>query len=576
MGGYRLTFLTVILVSLALQSRAAVNFDQCMINVTQGIYGPIGLDSSGKLATNLSDATAVSYDNCIKYCGAGQEPFNWSIFSQQFSSWLLPWLALVSQLPFGTNDKLINLEAMLLTVGSPTLAAYSLALTVLNGRWVAHRFIGYRYPNAREAVRILSSLQQAPLRVNTEDMNLLASLIVLPGNDDWWKELVERLEYSYSWSISAASNMGWVIIAYIFTVIDSFTGDITEAIDSNGQGVGSLWLWLLPIVVGWLLISPKCDSIQVRKAFDKVHGMGYIAQSNGGPILARGISECRAIFLQDTNDLDVVRMDEQYTAPVYNYSRFLPWVEAVETILDAFRTASRNAQRHIPVAANTMWVDAARGSVIQDQNRIGNSFEVESYCFGTSLQEDGAPSKWSSSVIPRILIASGLALMLQWGTTGAAVIVVWFTPTRGLGCRSGSYIAYGVLSTLAWVLLATSSFLSHYATSKLYEKTGIKFIRYISKSLAVHLRRAGKFVAMLNAIWIVISCMFQFTNFFDRCYCNSSVFGLRSRAYNVILPRMEDLSGMRAAWIGGVGLAGGSAIIFIVFVYLLINPTLPE
>ena len=90
-----------------------------------------------------SNATAITYNLCISQCGAGQEPFQWAIFSQQFSSWLLPWLALVSQLPFGANDKLDNLESMLLTLGSPTLAAYSLALTVLNGRWIAQLFSNY-------------------------------------------------------------------------------------------------------------------------------------------------------------------------------------------------------------------------------------------------------------------------------------------------------------------------------------------------------------------------------------------------------------------------------------------------
>jgi hypothetical protein len=36
----------------------------------------------------------------------GQVPrsFNWREFAQLFSSWLLPWLALISQLPFGSGN----------------------------------------------------------------------------------------------------------------------------------------------------------------------------------------------------------------------------------------------------------------------------------------------------------------------------------------------------------------------------------------------------------------------------------------------------------------------------------------
>jgi len=116
------------------------NFSNCLANVQHGLYG-FGMDIGGTDShgrpVDVSTAVGITYSLCIKACGSDQEPFNWTVFSQQFSAWLLPWLALVSQLPFGANDKLDNLESMLLTVGSPTLAAYSLALTVLNGRWIA-------------------------------------------------------------------------------------------------------------------------------------------------------------------------------------------------------------------------------------------------------------------------------------------------------------------------------------------------------------------------------------------------------------------------------------------------------
>ena len=71
--------------------------------------------------------------------------------------------------------------------------------------------------------------------------------------------------------------------------------------------------------------------------------------------------------------------------------------------------------------------------------------------------------------------------------------------------------------------------------------------------------------------------MLQFGNFFDRCYCNSSVFSLGAHAYDVIqLVPPDDISALRTAWIGGVCLAAGSAGVYFVLVNLLINPTLPD
>jgi hypothetical protein len=89
---------------------------------------------------------------------------------------------------------------VLLTVGSPTLAAYSLALTVLNGHWITRRFSGVRYPNVKNAVKILSNLQQSPLEVNTEG-SLLASLVVLHQNDDFWEELAVWPNYVHTWFV---------------------------------------------------------------------------------------------------------------------------------------------------------------------------------------------------------------------------------------------------------------------------------------------------------------------------------------------------------------------------------------
>lgn len=145
----------------------------------------------------------------------------------------------------------------------------------------------------------------------------------------------------------------------------------------------------------------------------------------------------------------------------------------------------------------------------------------------------------------------------------------------GLGCRSGSYIIFGVLSTLVWVLLLASSLLSHFVTG-LKGYAVPRWSGTIARSVSITLRRLGKMIAAFNAVWIVATCLFQFSNFYDRCYCNSSVFGRRDFAYNVILLIVSAVADMKAAWVGGTCLAAGSAAIFIGFVVTYINPVLPE
>ncbi|KAG6831352.1 hypothetical protein H0H87_005497 [Tephrocybe sp. NHM501043] len=477
---------------------------------------------------------------------------------------------------------------MLLTVGSPTLAAYSLTLTVLNGRWIARRFSSYTFPNTREAVRILSSLQQSPLQINTRH-SLLASLIVLPSNDEWWRELVEWLDYTHSWSISAVTSIAWVIIAYIFTVIDSFIGDITVSINANGQGVGSLWIWLLPIVIGWLQISPKCSTTRLYQAMKRANNIAYVATPFGTQVLASSSSGeyassssgehansssgehansssgqyassssgQHAISLRQGVE-DPLYDDENCTIPIYNYARFLPWVQAVEDVSDAFRAASGRARRRIPVNPDVIWQKGERyPNNLHPENRIGTRHQVEEYCL--PFEESPSPyhrTGWGPNVFSRIMLASFMALLLQWG----------------LGCRSGSYLLYGSVSTAVWMLLLISSFLTHYVSTTPH----LSLKTTLARRLALLLRRLGKVLAALNAAWIVVTCLFQFSNFFDRCYCNSSVLGRGVKSWDVIAFGPEDVTNMKAAWIGGVALAAGSAACVVFFVNLFIDPQMPE
>jgi hypothetical protein len=114
--------------------------------------------------------------------------------------------------------------SIMLNVGSPTLGAYSVILTLLNGRWVARRFSHISYPNAENAGRILNILQQVPVKVATEQ-GLLASLIVLPDNNEWWSDLLVWLDinYMYTWSFANVASIGWVVIAFSLTVVDTFS-----------------------------------------------------------------------------------------------------------------------------------------------------------------------------------------------------------------------------------------------------------------------------------------------------------------------------------------------------------------
>ncbi|KAG0696828.1 hypothetical protein DFH29DRAFT_949264, partial [Suillus ampliporus] len=563
---------------------AGVNFTQCLNDIvknadaTQNLTGL--LNGDGDPVSVASDATSISYSLCTSSCGTGQEPFQWSVFSQEFSAWLLPNLALISQLPFGAQYRIDNLMSAVLTVGSPALAGYSLFITLLNSRWINRRFKhSVDYPNSRFAVSILSSLQQVPLRLHP-DRARLSSFIVLPENDSWWKCFADFVDYTHTWSIASATSIAWVVVAYILTVANSLS-DVYANVQSNGEATGSMWLWLIPIVVGWLQLSPKCDFNRLQAAYDRADRHSTRTETKDVHMGMLPASSRRALAITAKEE-DVTSPDELLTPPVFNYSRSLRWASTAETMFLVFKVASEKAHSHLPVSFGDEWVESDNIDDIDAKNRRGSPQDTVIYC----TQADGAQrSHWAPGVFTRMAIASCAALALQWGTVGAALMVAWFTPTtvclffyscyvelanvkQQMGCRCIGYLLYGVIATLIWMMLLISSILAHYS---MIDSHRASLSARVALAFSHLLRWTGKLLAVINFFVVVLACTFQYSNFYDRCFCNSSVFTRGSAAYTVIIETTAQAAQAKASWIGALAMACTSASGFLILVYLLLD-----
>jgi hypothetical protein len=469
-----------------------------------------------------------------------------------------------------------------LTVGSPTLAAFSLFITALNTRWANERFSTIKYPNHENAAKALIYLQQVPLRLTTSE-GLLASLIILPENDDWWECLVDRLQQTYTWTIAAATSVAWVMIALIFTIADSVM-NLGSNVNSSGQGAGILWLWLVPMVVGWLWV-PVCSYEKLKAAINKANEIAFVtapekpSQVNNAvginpPRRTSEVSDMQGLGIYEKKE--VFTQDAARTAPVFNYAGIWEWHSAVEMVAQAFESADRMGKRHTPVNFRNGWkfTDERRVTHHRD-NRVGSLEQVQAYCGFDGWEDDEPNPPMPSGVWIRIFVASLFALGLQWSTTASAAITVIFTPTTGLGCRSGTYILYGMISTTIWLTLLLSSYLAHLAKMHHHDRgetssSGFDFSN-LAEGLATFLRRLSTFAAVCNTLCIILACVFQFSDVFSTCYCNSSVLGRGARrAYDVIAPGYDyDIT--KAAWIGGIVLASGYAVLFLLALHLILE-----
>jgi hypothetical protein len=139
-----------------------------------------------------------------------------------------------------------------------------------------------------------------------------------------------------------------------------------------------VWLWLIPIVIGWLQLSLKCDYARVKRAKDNADTLAFVS-TRDGIAKASKLSERWAIFI-DTTMEKPSSPDEDVIPPVYNYARAIPWSRSVEGVLDAFRMASNNARAHRPVRMDGVWVNSGKRDTIEPCNRSGNPHEVDAYC----------------------------------------------------------------------------------------------------------------------------------------------------------------------------------------------------
>ena len=164
-------------------------------------------------------------------------------------------------------------------------------------------------------------------------------------------------------------------------------------------------------------------------------------------------------------------------------------------------------------------------------------------------------------------IAAILAFIFQFGTTGAAVIIIFYTPTVGLGCRSLGYIVYGAVAIIIMLLTIFSTILARISETRKCNCC-CSCLKWIAKPLAIVIRYACWPLAFLNSAGLIALCCLQFSNFLDNCYCNSSVLGNGAKAYIIIIytdsiPAMEFTRAMGTLTAAGGILAFTLGVLFL-------------
>ncbi|KAF1997331.1 hypothetical protein P154DRAFT_565495 [Amniculicola lignicola CBS 123094] len=602
-------------------------------NFTEGLIQLV--NAEGKAMTVFTRETwGVSIKNCYQYCNMKNVPysFNFQLFASAFSNFLLPWLALTAQLPYETSTPWDNLISLCLSVGSPTLITYSLTLTILNRyslqtRWhILHqsaqsRAIHDKYNDLGNRVKniqyLLQEAQQVPLRASQE-RGWLSSLIVSPKNGAWWRNVQRRLSRTRRGvTFSLVAQILAAGVAWLFTVSSAFVESRGDRVIANQLSSGSLWLWLIPVIWGWVMVGTQNLSDSIDEALradiayrareppinsetsvtDKGEQKGIVVRS-GLAVQPHRIQTNQAAFdVPPVTNLELpgwlgadIMGDEKREGPVFNYARVFTWWQLAQTVEGTLTATLNNIatgqackpsrEKSVP----TLWNSDKR----PEENLAGDSYTTAQYC-GLDASQIHAYPEWSeitADVWKRIFVASIVGIFVQWGTTGPGILIAYHTPTKGVGCRTAGYLFYGGLATLVWILLATSMMFSH-AAMLLYQREhrqapsmdfrrpsntpvpspglqsqipqGYERTRKNSLlcGLAVTTRLLGKTIAVLNAVWLVLSSLLEYTGVYDRCYCKGNQTGLGlNGGWLVLFKTDNDLAEYATSpWAGGVAMS---------------------
>jgi len=312
----------------------------------------------------------------------------------------------------------------------------------------------------------------------------------------------------------------------------------------------------------------------LKKAIQRTNALASVVQDDVSHKHPSGKNKAHAMEFRF--DGPTVLHEETCSPPIFNYSRLFSWESSVDQVATAFRAASEQTQDRRPVDGCVPWKsvrERTRYYAVHPDNRVGTKAQVVAYCRPSS--HNHARHRWALPIYARISIASVAALLLQWCTTGAAVLIMFNTPTRGLGCRSGSYLVYALASTVVWFIMVLSSLFAHYADSQPDSKATLagaiqsRLDADQSRQLSVTLSTSGKVLATLNTFWVLCCTTLQFANVFNTCYCNSAVTGLGAdKAFNVLSLTREDRAYVAGVWEGGVIMTLVSAGLFVIFVWV--------
>ncbi|KAF1841258.1 uncharacterized protein K460DRAFT_322312 [Cucurbitaria berberidis CBS 394.84] len=428
------------------------------LRLRYGWHGPL-------VGIAYNSSSQISREGCLKVCGNGIDTYPWSEVSSTITTWILPVVGTLLQAPFESNATKRTFLAISRWVGSPIASlSYVLWNIKVSAKAALMVDMAVKYDETpdrrtdfgsmRDSMYLLLAmnqytLKQTPALREKEAEGLLRIVLFskdlkLTDTDKTLRQMRRILarevrEMRRRGAVPVFVSIMWFLFAFALSIQAAF-GDLGQNTTAHDLALGCLLAWFPILIMGSVVDRNPIAAEAIRKKLNAL------------------VDHVRHALRDERHRNEFV--DTFQDQP--EFDQLNVWVDNVankgEDMYDFFGDFAGQARvRWHYGAAHPILCDI-ENCYIADKGRnwLANEKEARVNLVIGPVNDEGLV--WFDI---REFWQVASAIIIVAASCGGAFILSFFTPTVGLGCRSGGYtifftVAFGLLffEMTVWLILS--------------------------------------------------------------------------------------------------------------------------
>ncbi|KAG9194497.1 hypothetical protein G6011_04532 [Alternaria panax] len=449
----------------------SINFDECGRRFANDaeLQGKYGWGNRPIIGIERNYTSQITLEGCLRICGSGMDLYPWKDVSGVITTWILPVIGVLLQAPFESNATRRTLLAITRWVGSP-IASLSYVLwnikvsakaammvdMAVNYDETPHRKTDFG--SMRDSMYLLLVMNQYTLKPTamSKDLQkeaegllritLFSKDLILTDTDKTLRQMRRILarevrEMRRRGTVPVFVSIMWFLFAFALSIQDAFA-NLGANSTAHDLALGCLLAWF-PVLI-----------------------MGSIFDRN--PIAAEAIRKKLSTLVDHVRH---ALRDRQHRDEFIETFRDQPDYHDLKCRIESVANKGEYMEEFFvdfAGQARIRWHYGAAHAILSDiedcyiekrgRNWLANEREARASLVLGPVNEEGLV--WFDV---REFWQVLSAIIIVGGSCGGAFILSYFTPTVGLGCRSGGYtIFFSVALGLLIVEMTVWMFLSPY------------------------------------------------------------------------------------------------------------------